>query len=189
LLDEPLSALDANLRRQMQSELKALQREVGISFVFVTHDQDEAMALSDRIALLRDGLLEQIASPSEIYNRPATAYCAAFIGKTNLVRSEIRNGQVNAGALRWKAAQPDGSLVFSIRPESIRVATGATQNGYVRFAARIAQQMFQGPTRVVSLECGDGTRLEARLRGDADLGGQSEFEFDAADAIAVKESA
>ena len=80
LLDEPLSALDANLRRQMQSELKSLQREVGISFVFVTHDQDEAMVLSDRIALLRDGLLEQIASPSEIYDHPATAYCASFIG-------------------------------------------------------------------------------------------------------------
>jgi len=189
LLDEPLSALDANLRRQMQSELKSLQREVGISFVFVTHDQDEAMALSDRIALLRDGLLEQIASPSEIYNRPATAYCAAFIGKTNLVRAEINNGQVNGGALRWRATHPDGSVLFSIRPESIRVATGAAQNGYVRFGARIAQQMFQGPTRVVRLECSDGTLLEARLRGNAEIAAQSEFEFDAADAIAVKESA
>ena len=189
LLDEPLSALDANLRREMQSELKALQREVGISFVFVTHDQDEAMALSDRIALLRDGLLEQIASPSDIYNRPATAYCAAFIGKTNLVRAEVRNGQANAGALRWRTAQQDGSVVFSIRPETIRVATGATQNGYVRFVARITQQMFQGPTRVVSLECSDGTRFEARLRGTDVLAAQSEFEFDAADAIAVKESA
>ena len=189
LLDEPLSALDANLRRQMQSELKSLQREVGISFVFVTHDQDEAMALSDRIALLRDGLLEQIASPSEIYNRPATAYCAAFIGKTNLLRAEVRGGQVNAGALRWRAAQPDGSVMFSIRPESIRAATGAAQNGYVRFAARITQQMFQGPTRVVSLMCEDGTRFEARMRGTDVLAAQSEFEFDAADAIAVKESA
>jgi len=188
LLDEPLSALDANLRRQMQSELKSLQREVGISFVFVTHDQDEAMALSDRIALLRDGLLEQIASPSEIYNRPATAYCAAFIGKTNLVRAEVKAGQVSAGALRWRAAQQDGLVLFSIRPESIRVAGGAAQNGYVRFVARITQQMFQGPTRVVSLECGDGTRLEARLRGDTELATQSEFEFDAADAIAVKET-
>jgi len=96
LLDEPLSALDANLRRQMQSELKALQREVGISFVFVTHDQDEAMALSDRIALLRDGSLEQVASPTEIYERPATAYCASFIGKTNLVRAKVTNGHADA---------------------------------------------------------------------------------------------
>ena len=73
LLDEPLSALDANLRKEMQSELKSLQREIGIAFLFVTHDQEEAMALSDRIALLRDGALEQVASPREIYARPATA--------------------------------------------------------------------------------------------------------------------
>ena len=84
LLDEPLSALDANLRRQMQVELKSLQREVGISFVFVTHDQEEAMVMSDRIALLRQGELEQVASPREIYNHPATAYTAQFIGHTNL---------------------------------------------------------------------------------------------------------
>src|SRR6476620_742779 len=79
LLDEPLAALDANLRRQMQGELKSLQREVGISFIFVTHDQEEAMVMSDRIALLRFGALEQIASPREIYRRPATSYTAQFI--------------------------------------------------------------------------------------------------------------
>src|SRR5213082_3084264 len=125
LLDEPLSALDANLRRQMQSELKSLQREVGISFVFVTHDQDEAMALSDRIALLRDGLLEQIGTPSDIYNHPATAYCAAFVGKTNLIKAQVKSGQAQAGALRWKTSLNDGSALFSIRTESIRPASGA----------------------------------------------------------------
>src|SRR5690349_15691589 len=92
LLDEPLSALDANLRRQMQTELKALQREVGISFVFVTHDQEEAMTMSDRVALLRAGNLEQVATPREIYSRPATAYTAQFIGHTNLLRCEVRSG-------------------------------------------------------------------------------------------------
>src|ERR1022692_2389410 len=86
LLDEPLSALDANLRRQMQFELKALQREVGITFIFDTHDQDEAMVMSDRIALLRSGELEQVATPREIYGRPATAYFAQFIGHTNLLK-------------------------------------------------------------------------------------------------------
>ncbi|MGC2803906.1 MAG: ATP-binding cassette domain-containing protein, partial [Candidatus Acidiferrum sp.] len=85
LLDEPLSALDANLRKEMQGELKALQREIGITFLFVTHDQEEAMALSDRIALLRNGALEQVASPREIYAHPATAYSAQFIGQTNLL--------------------------------------------------------------------------------------------------------
>src|SRR5205823_3708553 len=92
LLDEPLSALDANLRRQMQIELKTLQREVGITFIFVTHDQEEAMVMSDRIALLHAGGLEQVAAPAEIYSRPATAYAAQFIGHTNLLDAEIRDG-------------------------------------------------------------------------------------------------
>ena len=92
LLDEPLSALDANLRRQMQVELKSLQREVGIAFIFVTHDQEEAMVMSDRIALLRSGELEQVATPREIYGRPATAYAAQFIGHTNLLRGEVQDG-------------------------------------------------------------------------------------------------
>ncbi len=101
LLDEPLSALDANLRRQMQVELKSLQREVGIAFVFVTHDQEEAMVMSDRIALLRSGELEQVASPREIYSRPATAYVAQFIGHTNLLKGEVRSGIARCGTLSW----------------------------------------------------------------------------------------
>src|SRR5271156_6099200 len=104
LLDEPLSALDANLRKQMQSELKSLQREIGITFLFVTHDQEEAMALSDRIALLRDGALEQVASPREIYTRPATAYTAQFIGQTNLLRAQVNGGVATVGGISWRVA-------------------------------------------------------------------------------------
>src|ERR1700723_1025608 len=121
LLDEPLSALDANLRRQMQVELKSLQREVGISFVFVTHDQEEAMGMSDRIALLRSGALEQVASPREIYTRPATAYVAQFIGHTNLLRGEVRGGVVRCAGLTWRSSLPDGPTVFSLRPEHVRL--------------------------------------------------------------------
>jgi ABC-type Fe3+/spermidine/putrescine transport system ATPase subunit len=110
LLDEPLSALDANLRRQMQVELKSLQRQVGIAFVFVTHDQEEAMVMSDRIALLRSGELEQIATPREIYSLPATAYVAQFIGHTNLLRADVRSGVARCGAVYgqflWKTAPP-----------------------------------------------------------------------------------
>src|ERR1700756_5078208 len=109
LLDEPLSALDANLRRQMQVELKSLQREVGIAFVFVTHDQEEAMVMSDRIALLRMGELEQVATPQEIYSRPATAYAAQFIGYTNLLRGKAQAGVVRCGPLSWHSAVPDGA--------------------------------------------------------------------------------
>src|SRR6202140_2104749 len=108
LLDEPLSALDANLRRQMQVELKSLQREVGIAFVFVTHDQEESMVMSDRIALLRSGELEQVATPREIYSRPATAYVAQFIGHTNLLQGKVESGVVRCASLTWRAAFPDG---------------------------------------------------------------------------------
>jgi spermidine/putrescine ABC transporter ATP-binding subunit len=104
LLDEPLSALDANLRRQMQTELKSLQREVGITFIFVTHDQEEAMALSDRIALLRAGNLEQVANPREIYANPATAYTAQFIGQTNLLKAQIRDGLATSSGITWQVA-------------------------------------------------------------------------------------
>src|SRR5579862_2741146 len=110
LLDEPLSALDANLRRQMQMELKSLQREVGISFVFVTHDQEEAMVMSDRIALLRMGELEQVASPREIYGHPATAYTAQFIGHTNLLGGEVKAGMARCKGLTWPANLPDGPV-------------------------------------------------------------------------------
>ena len=126
LLDEPLSALDANLRRQMQVELKSLQREVGIAFVFVTHDQEEAMVMSDRIALLRSGELEQVATPREIYSRPATAYVAQFIGHTNLLQCEARSGMVRCGSLAWMASVPDGPALFSVRPEQIQLAEGSS---------------------------------------------------------------
>src|SRR5947209_8170833 len=120
LLDEPLSALDANLRRQMQVELKSLQREVGISFVFVTHDQEEAMVMSDRIALLRMGELEQVATPREIYRHPATAYTAQFIGHTNLLRVQVSNRIVRCNSLSWTSDLPDGPALLSLRPEHIR---------------------------------------------------------------------
>jgi ABC-type Fe3+/spermidine/putrescine transport system ATPase subunit len=131
LLDEPLSALDANLRRQMQVELKSLQREVGIAFVFVTHDQEEAMVMSDRIALLRSGELEQVATPREIYSRPETAYVAQFIGHTNLLRTEVRDGVARCGALSWRTSTTDGPTLFSLRPEHLRPSSVAS-NGPVR---------------------------------------------------------
>src|SRR5499427_1264645 len=159
LLDEPLSALDANLRRQMQVELKSLQREVGIAFVFVTHDQEEAMVMSDRIALLRTGELEQVASPREIYNRPATAYAAQFIGHTNLLKVEVRQGIARCGSLAWETSLPDGPAQFSLRPENIRFVRpgepGPDRNA-VRVCGTILQQAFHGPTTILQIDCRDG---------------------------------
>lgn len=108
LLDEPLSALDHKLRLQMQSELKRLQRELGITFVFVTHDQEEALSMSDRIAVMKDGTFQQIGTPIEIYETPANLFTAKFIGETNLFRAEVkgvypdqpnRDGQVTNGRI------------------------------------------------------------------------------------------
>jgi ABC-type Fe3+/spermidine/putrescine transport system ATPase subunit len=191
LLDEPLSALDANLRRQMQTELKALQREVGITFIFVTHDQEEAMALSDRIALLRSGFLEQVAEPRQIYGQPASAYVAQFIGQTNLLRADVKDRVARAGPLEWLTAEVSPQVVFSLRPECIRlVDKGANprsaDHSTARFRARILNQTFGGAMDTLELDCGSRQTIRARIASPGPLGGEHEFEFRAADAIAVR---
>jgi len=186
LLDEPLSALDANLRRQMQVELKSLQREVGIAFVFVTHDQEEAMVMSDRIALLRMGELEQVASPREIYSRPATAYTAQFIGHTNLLRGTVKDGEVQCHSLRWRAAMPDGPALFSLRPENIRVAGTGTPG--VRFPASIQRQAFHGATEIVEVQCPDGLTLSMRAAARDNWQGNVELEFSPSEVVPIRES-
>jgi ABC-type Fe3+/spermidine/putrescine transport system ATPase subunit len=143
LLDEPLSALDASLRVHMQGELKALQRETGITFVFVTHDQEEAITLSDRIAVLRNGRLEQIDTPRELYNRPHTAYVAAFIGKANL----LPNGM---------AVRPENVQV--VAPGSVPVANGA--QSWTGIVKRI---VFAGASDLIEVDCSNGIVLNARV--------------------------
>jgi len=187
LLDEPLSALDANLRKQMQSELKSLQRELGITFLFVTHDQDEAMALSDRIALLRNGALEQIASPREIYAQPATSYTAQFIGQTNLLRASIFQGIAAVDNLNWPVTLPDGVALFSLRPDAIHLASQAAATPYaVRFRARIIQQIFSGPTEQLEVD-NDGQLLRVRIPARGPLTGEHDFFFEPADAILIRD--
>jgi ABC-type Fe3+/spermidine/putrescine transport system ATPase subunit len=186
LLDEPLSALDANLRKEMQSELKALQREVGITFLFVTHDQEEAMALSDRIALLRDGALEQVASPRDIYARPATAYTAQFIGQTNLLQGEILRSIATCGVLRWPVEDMDGPAVFSLRPEAIRLSPdGIRQTFEVKFRGSVRQQIYGGASELLEVDCGAGQLLRVRLPACGPLNGDRDFVFSIADAIRV----
>ncbi|MGC2387757.1 MAG: ABC transporter ATP-binding protein [Candidatus Acidiferrum sp.] len=186
LLDEPLSALDANLRKEMQGELKALQREIGITFLFVTHDQEEAMALSDRIALLRNGALEQVASPREIYAHPATAYSAQFIGQTNLLRGEIRRSIATCGVLRWPCDDEDSPALFSVRPEAIRISPdGKRQTHEVKFRATIVQQIYGGASELLEVDCGAGQLLRVRLSACGPLIGDHDFVFSIADAIRV----
>ena len=190
LLDEPLSALDANLRRQMQIELKSLQREVGITFIFVTHDQEEAMALSDRIALLRSGSLEQVAEPREIYGHPRTAYVAQFIGQTNLLRAEVRDGVATAGAIAWPSAEPSGPAMFSLRPEAIRLASGAPPNpsaATANFHGHVRNQTFGGAMDLLEIDCGNSQTIRARVPSPGALSGQQKFGFNAGDAVRVQE--
>ncbi|MEA2424511.1 MAG: putative spermidine/putrescine transport system ATP-binding protein [Thermoleophilaceae bacterium] len=109
LLDEPLGALDLKLREEMQIELKTIQREVGITFIFVTHDQDEALTMSDRIAVFNDGRVVQVGTPADVYERPASAFVAGFVGTSNLVRDEPARAITGSGA------------AFTVRPEKIRI--------------------------------------------------------------------
>jgi ABC-type Fe3+/spermidine/putrescine transport system ATPase subunit len=183
LLDEPLSALDANLRRQMQVELKSLQREVGIAFVFVTHDQEEAMVMSDRIALLRSGELEQIATPREIYTRPATSYVAQFIGHTNLLPVQVSGGLASFHSWAWRSDLPDGPALLSLRPENIRPANGTA--GTVRFRGKVRYRAFHGATELAQIDC-NGVSITMRSAGTEALHGDQDFEFFPADAIPVR---
>jgi putative spermidine/putrescine transport system ATP-binding protein len=110
LLDEPLGALDLKLREEMQLELKAIQQEVGITFIYVTHDQQEALTMSDRLAVFNRGRIEQVGSPAEVYERPATPFVAGFVGTSNILSGEVAERLAGASGL------------FTVRPEKIRLA-------------------------------------------------------------------
>ena len=179
LLDEPLSALDANLRKQMQSELKSLQRQLGIAFLFVTHDQDEAMALSDRIALLRSGALEQVATPAEIYDHPATAYVAQFIGQSNLLRGEVRGEWATCGAIRiFPVTGPEGPALFSLRPEAIRHRLNAPVGvPMMLFKGIIRNRLYAGATDLLEVDCA-GQLLRVRVPAGLNIReGEQQFAF------------
>jgi spermidine/putrescine ABC transporter ATP-binding subunit len=140
LLDEPLAALDAKLRAQMQLELKRLQHEVGITFVVVTHDQEEALVMADRIAILRAGRLEQVGKPREVYETPATRYAADFIGQMNFLPGRAEEGGVilpDGTRIRATGGGPAaGAAVAAVRPERIRLGAGENSlTGIVRALA------------------------------------------------------
>jgi ABC-type Fe3+/spermidine/putrescine transport system ATPase subunit len=145
------------------------------------------MALSDRIALLKNGALEQVASPREIYAHPASSYTAEFIGQTNLLRSQIRNGVAAWGPLQWSATQPAGAALFSLRPEAIHLSPdGLAPPDAVRFRAMVRQQIFSGSSEHLELELA-GQSLRARIPARGPLSGDQEFWFSPADAVAVRE--
>jgi spermidine/putrescine transport system ATP-binding protein len=160
LLDEPLSALDANLRLEMQRELKSLQREVGITFIFVTHDQSEALAISDRVVLLRHGKIEQCGTPRAMYSTPRTVYAASFLGNSNLIAGIVKQGVADCGAFSVPVDLADGPVTFSLRPECIAPSSAATE---VQFAAEVVSEQFHGADTLLTLRCARGLTLSARI--------------------------
>src|SRR5262249_18412044 len=149
LLDEPLSALDLKLRKEMQAELKRLQRETGITFVLVTHDQGEALAMSDRIAVMRDGKILQIGSPADIYDNPNCRFVADFIGEANLI----------PGAVLGRSS----GLTVAVRPEWMNLATIGTADDF-RSSGTIATVTFLGLDTLYEVTLKSKITLRVRVR-------------------------
>ena len=170
LLDEPLAALDAKLRRGMQIELKRLQTRLGITFLFVTHDQEEALVMSDRIAVVNKGKIEQIGAVGEIYHRPATPFVADFIGQANVLDAQVgtRNGDsvelVLKGEVRLmvpaSAVDSKSEALISIRPEKFRLSCRPLEGANV-FEATIREEIFRGATDQLLLQTPLGLELTA----------------------------
>jgi putative spermidine/putrescine transport system ATP-binding protein len=151
LLDEPLGALDLKLREQMQTELKRLQRRLGITFVYVTHDQGEALSMSDRVAVFNSGRLEQVDTPRNLYARPRTAFVAGFVGTANVLEGELAR----------RLAGADHPV--SIRPEHIRL--GAPDSGQVGVTGRVVDVQFHGPVSRYEVDV-EGITLSVSVRND-----------------------
>ena len=157
LLDEPLGALDKRLRQEMQVELKLIQRTVGITTIFVTHDQEEALTLSDRIAILSEGRLVQVGPPAEVYERPATRFAAEFLGEANLF-----SGRVDGGALRTASGlaifsarpMPSGEALIAVRPEKIQLADPGARaaEGANRITGQILRSIYSGSSIAYRIE-------------------------------------
>ena len=180
LLDEPLGALDLKLRHAMQFELKRIQREVGITFVYVTHDQEEALTMSDRIAVMNAGRVEQIGSPTEIYDRPSTVFVANFIGQANLWPS--RQIGMNGGLAQLSvlgttlAARPGdtaieqgGQATLMVRPERVRVSLDAPGGDFASVLATVTDLVFQGPVVRLSMDAPDGSVIVAHVGPEQNL--------------------
>ena len=156
LLDEPLGALDLKLREEMQGELKTIQHEVGITFVFVTHDQGEALSMSSRVAVFNHGRVEQVGTPRKIYERPATGFVAGFVGTSNTLTAELSQRLLGVGA------------AHTLRPERIRIVSAATPASAdeVVVDGRVTDVQYLGAESRVSVRVGDGSVIIASIPSD-----------------------
>ena len=174
LLDEPLGALDLKLRKEMQLELKHLQSHVGITFVYVTHDQEEALTMSDRIVLMRQGRIAQVGTPRELYDRPASRYVADFIGETNLLPGVVAESGRGVAALRVgdgllrglsdAALAPGTDAWLTVRPEAIRLADGARPpDGHNLVSGTVSDAVYAGSSLRMHVALPTGQRLVASV--------------------------
>jgi spermidine/putrescine transport system ATP-binding protein len=172
LLDEPLGALDLKLRKQLQVELKRIQRDVGITFIYVTHDQEEALTMSDRIAVMNRGVVEQVSDPETVYEHPATTFVAGFIGVSNLMPGQVISANGGGAELRLDAGPTVRSLQSGgaatgerahavVRPEKLVLtrADGATPDGRASVEGQVESSIYLGTATQMVVRLGDGTRM------------------------------
>ena len=194
LLDEPLGALDKMLREEMQVELRGLQQRLGITAVFVTHDQEEALTLSDRVAVMRNGVIEQIGAPREVYDRPSNAFVASFLGASNFVEGTVvaRDAsslvvETPAGRAGTVGAAPLGARVrIAVRPERLRIERSGGQG----LPARIRDIVYRGPVTHVYLDSAAGPLLayrQAARAGDFAVGDDVRCAWDAESSVVLGE--
>jgi ABC-type sugar transport system ATPase subunit len=172
LMDEPFSSLDAELRLEMRAEFLALQRRLGMTTLYVTHDQVEALSLADQLVVLRDGRIEQAASPEEVFGRPATTFAASFLGGMNLLRAEISAGRLSVPGtapvpVPLVAHLADGDVVVGVRPEDFLLGPGDGSDVTVELTPTLTELL--GRERLVHGQL-DGTRLKVRTHADVVIG-------------------
>ena len=180
LLDEPLGALDLKLRKQLQVELKRIQREVGITFMYVTHDQEEALTMSDRIAVMNRGVVEQVADPETVYEQPATTFVAGFIGVSNLMPGEVVSANGGAAELRLDAGptvrtpQSGGASAGErahavVRPEKLVLTKAGDSASGASVEGQVESSLYLGTATQMVVRLGDGTRMTVLVpNADAD---------------------
>jgi spermidine/putrescine transport system ATP-binding protein len=184
LLDEPLGALDLKLRKQMQLELKRIQDEVGITFIYVTHDQEEAMTMSDRLAVMRHGRIEQIGDPREVYERPATAFVAGFLGASNLLAGEVSGssnglatvsvgGDVSVSLPTEQLEGATGRVFVGVRPEKVELWAGVEPRPTNTLAGVVRDVTFVGTAYQYRVESAGGLRMVVYAQNLGASGGPS----------------
>ena len=173
LLDEPLSALDLKLRQHMRAELRAIQKRTGVTFIYITHDQGEALAMSDRVGVMSQGKLQQVANPRDIYNNPANGFVASFVGENNILVGDVKNASAGMASFttdignfraRVGTGAKDKSAKLYIRPEHMTLSSKPGKENSV--AVTIADVSFEGNFISVQAKTGNGTELVAELRND-----------------------